>query len=131
MILRPFDTKYDNPAIIEEILGYCTDKSGKSTPATVLIEYHTMPDRDLFIGSDNGAILGIAGVRYLPEGKGEIAHLAVVPDARKKGLGREMINLLMSMFGLQNLEAYPDIHTVGFFERCGFSDQGAGKWVKS
>ncbi|MEZ4775220.1 MAG: GNAT family N-acetyltransferase [Bacteroidia bacterium] len=130
MILRPFDSKYDNPAIIEEILSYSAAGTEDSAPSVILMQYNELTDQDLFIGSDNGVILGIAGVRYLSDGDGEIAHLAVVPEARKKGHGREIIELLMSMYGLPGLLVTAGEDISAFFEKCGFSNQGGGKWLK-
>ena len=50
-----------------------------------------------------------------------VQHIAVVPEARRSGVGRTMLRWLREVEGLRSLRAETDEDAVGFYRRRGFS----------
>ena len=47
-------------------------------------------------------------------------HIAVVPEARRSGVGRTMLRWLGDVERLRSLRAETNEDAVGFYRRCGF-----------
>ena len=53
----------------------------------------------------------------------EIIGIAVSDDARRKGIGKELIRRVMESEGLERVIAQTDDDSIGFYRRCGFSEE--------
>ena len=62
-------------------------------------------------------------VLKLSEAHGEIIGIAVSENARRKGIGRQMIRSVMESGDLESLTARTDDDSIGFYRRCGFSEE--------
>ena len=62
-------------------------------------------------------------VLKLSEAHGEIIGIAVSENARRKGIGRQMIRSVMESEDLESLTAWTDDDSIGFYRRCGFSEE--------
>ena len=78
-----------------------------------------------FIAEKDGAVLGfIAGRRLLDEA--EVLNLAVLPGARKKGLGRALLQVLVETFsGEGTLQIFLEVResnrsAIAFYQHAGF-----------
>lgn len=82
-----------------------------------------------FIAEKDGAVLGfIAGRRLLDEA--EVLNLAVLPAARKKGLGRALLQVLVEAFsGEGTLQVFLEVResnrsAISFYRHAGFAQIG-------
>lgn len=62
-------------------------------------------------------------VLKLSEAHGEIIGIAVSENARRKGIGRQMIRSVTESGNLESLTARTDDDSIGFYRRCGFSKE--------
>lgn len=73
-----------------------------------------------FLLTVDGHALGTA--RLLPSGR--IGRVALLPEARGKGLGLRLMRAVMDhaqQLGLQHLELSAQTHALGFYEQLGFA----------
>ena len=57
------------------------------------------------------------------EAAAEIIGIAVSDDARRKGIGKELIRRVMESEGLERVIARTDDDSIGFYRKCGFSEE--------
>lgn len=70
-----------------------------------------------------GEAVGTA--RLLPGGR--IGRMAVLPEWRRRGIGRAMLDHLVELArreGLERLELFAQTHAIRFYERAGFHARG-------
>ena len=129
--------KNDNPVIANIIRAVLTEfKANK--PGTVyfdpttddLFTLFTKPNSEYWILELDGKVVGGSGVyptEGLPAGCCEIVKLYLLPEARGKGLGKQLIEQCFasaSKFGFEQvyLETMPELKiAVGLYEKCGFT----------
>lgn len=130
MIIRPYHHMYDDPQATGAILSHSVSDPESGGISALLQNYEEQEDRDLFLGSDNGVVLGVIGIHYLPDGGGKIRHLSIVPEHRKKGNGRKIIELTMTEYGMIELSADSPESLTDFFTKCGFQKAEKGFYIK-
>ena len=54
---------------------------------------------------------------------GEIIGIAVSDNARRKGIGTQLIQRVMESEDLKSVKAQTDDDSIGFYRKCGFSDE--------
>lgn len=64
----------------------------------------TNPISHWLVAEENGAVLGYVGSQLVPP-EADVMNLAVVPTARRKGLGRELMQTLLRDLSAQGIEA--------------------------
>ena len=74
----------------------------------------------LYVTSDKDKITGIIGVDITLAPHGWVLHLAVHPDYRNKGIGKQLINDLINELSLSSISLETDREAVGFYRACGF-----------
>ena len=57
------------------------------------------------------------------EAAAEIIGIAVSVDARRKGIGKQLIRRVMELDDLECVKAQTDDDSIGFYRRCGFSEE--------
>ncbi|WP_365686470.1 GNAT family N-acetyltransferase [Ruminococcus sp.] len=59
----------------------------------------------------------------LLEDTAEIIGIAVSDNARRKGIGKQLIQCVMKSENLESVKAQTDDDSIGFYRKCGFSDE--------
>jgi ribosomal protein S18 acetylase RimI-like enzyme len=62
-------------------------------------------------------------VLNLSEADAEIIGIAVSANARRKGIGKQMIQRVMESENLESVKAQTDDDSIGFYRKCGFSEE--------
>lgn len=84
---------------------------------------------DEYAGSENfklwayqrqGTVVGLIGIEQAGPGAAIIRDLAVAPEARRRGVGRMLVDYLRSTAGFTSLRGDTLASAVVFYERCGF-----------
>lgn len=101
---------------------------------TVFIEEQAVPEAmewetidaecDWFVALDGGDLVGIA--RLTPQGR--IGRMAVLKNWRGKGIGSALLSLTIEQAKSRHLaqvELHAQSHAIGFYERFGFTADGA------
>lgn len=83
--------------------------------------FYTKEKRAFFVRLNKGKIIGIIGLDCSQAPYGWITHIAVHPDFRKKGIGRNMINEAAKTLSLTTVGLETDQDVVDFYRACGFT----------
>lgn len=62
-------------------------------------------------------------VLKLSEAAAEIIGIAVSDNARRKGIGKQLIQRVMESENLESVNAQTDDDSIGFYRKCGFSEE--------
>lgn len=81
----------------------------------------------LWLLAPGGRLQGLIGLAPRGAGSGEITHIAVQPELRGQGIGRDLVRLGMAVTALRVLQAETDRDAVGFYRALGFSVQSLGE----
>jgi ribosomal protein S18 acetylase RimI-like enzyme len=92
----------------------------------VVAQYAGSPYRLVGFEVDS-TLCGCLGFQIVEPGNRVIRHIAVAPDARRKGLGRFMVDWLCTTNGLTRVTAETDRDAVEFYKRCGFRITSLGE----
>ncbi|MCL1830667.1 MAG: GNAT family N-acetyltransferase [Oscillospiraceae bacterium] len=114
-------SKLDNP-IVRMLVG--ESAGDKSTEATdnKIVEFRRRDDFNLYGWIENDKILGVCGIEVFPDWV-EIYNIAVVPEIRKRGIGKAMITAVQQKYQT-NVKAETDDGAVEFYRKCGFKIEG-------
>lgn len=77
--------------------------------------------QSLTVIEEDGRVIGVGGLHILWRDLAEIRSLAIVPDKKGKGLGRELVSLLVKEahhLGIPRVLSLT--YQVDFFRKCGF-----------
>jgi len=116
---------------VEEHLGVLHGHDWRWRKARQIEEDVSANPAGVFVAEEGGAILGyITTVLDREAGKGRIPNLAVLSDARSKGLGRKLIEHALEYFRREGM-SYAMIETMAYNEignhlypACGFIEVG-------
>ena len=78
----------------------------------------------LAIGPD---LVAVAGIRRTSETAAELLHIAVKASERRKGIGCQLVKLVIQAENLEELVAETDRDAVNFYRRCGFTAWSLGE----
>lgn len=95
---------------------------GQPTPSRleeVCQRYGFLPEWYLFGYRIGGDMVGCIGVQLVTFKEGVIQHLIVLPEHRRKGIGRALVGHTLRRFRLERLTAETDANPVDFFRACG------------
>ena len=71
--------------------------------------------------------IGTARLVNLPSTIGRIGRMAVLPDYRRQGIGRQLLSTLLELSksqGITQLELHAQLSAIAFYEQFGFIAQG-------
>jgi amino-acid N-acetyltransferase len=78
--------------------------------------------RDFVVAEDAGHVVGVAGLRVMWADLAEVYGLAVHPDARGRGIGRQLVEAVVDdARRLIVWRIFALTYERAFFERCGFA----------
>ena len=134
--LRPIAR--DDNAAIAVIIRSALKEFGADRPGTVyydettdhLFELFQQPGSVYFIAESGNSIIGGAGIyptEGLPEGCCELVKMYLSPEARGKGIGKELINLCIKTaadlgYSRIYLESMPELKkALSVYEKFGFT----------
>ena len=75
----------------------------------------------VFVSENRGRKTGMM-VLKLSEAAAEIIGIAVSDNARRKGIGKQLIQRVMESENLESVNAQTDDDSIGFYRKCGFSE---------
>ena len=76
----------------------------------------------IFVCENCGRKTGMM-VLMLSENGAEIIGIAVSDNARRKGIGKQLIQRVMKSENLESIKAQTDDDSIGFYRKCGFLDE--------
>ena len=76
----------------------------------------------VFVNENRGRKTGTMVLR-LSEDAAEIIGIAVSENARRKGIGKQLIQSVMKSENLESIKAQTDDDSIGFYRKCGFSEE--------
>ncbi len=82
----------------------------------------TAPSTKVFVYEDQGRKTGMMILKF-SDAAAEIIGIAVSVDARRKGIGKQMIRHAMESENLKSVKAQTDEDSIGFYRKCGFLEE--------
>ena len=76
----------------------------------------------VFVSENRGKKTGMM-VLMLSEDAAEIIGIALSDNARRKGIGTQLIQRVMESEDLKSVKAQTDDDSIGFYRKCGFSEE--------
>jgi amino-acid N-acetyltransferase len=77
--------------------------------------------QSLTVAEENGRVIGVAGLHILWSDLAEIRSLALSPDYKGKGIGKQLVfHLIQEAESLGIARVFALTYQVAFFEKCGF-----------
>ena len=76
----------------------------------------------VFVCEDRNRKAGMMVLKF-SEAAAEIVGIAVSDNARRKGIGTQLIQRVMESENLESIKAQTDDDSIGFYRKCGFSDE--------
>ncbi|GIM45415.1 acetyltransferase [Collibacillus ludicampi] len=77
--------------------------------------------QSLTVAEENGRVIGVAGLHILWSDLAEIRSLAIAPDSKGKGIGKQLVlQLIQEAESLGIARVFALTYQVAFFEKCGF-----------
>ena len=123
MLIEKLDRNRHN---LEDVKGLLALVVGHPTPERLrqlVEEFYTAEGRSIFVAIQDDKTIGIIGMVYSDRSHGVIAHLAVHPNTRRQGIGRQLIDNAVAVLGLKDIEAETDQDAVDFYRACEFETQ--------
>ena len=85
-------------------------------------DYLSDTSKKVFVYEDRGKKTGLM-VLKISEDAAEIIGIAVSEKLRRRGIGKQLILSAMELEGIGRIEAQTDDDSIGFYRRCGFSEE--------
>lgn len=102
------------------VLALCVYEPNNTKLSEISERYRHDPNMELLVERKEEKIIGITGIEKQNDNTCEIKHIAVIPEYRKKGIARNMIEFIINRDKLKTVFAETDIEAVDFYIRCGF-----------
>ncbi|GAA3402539.1 GNAT family N-acetyltransferase [Paenibacillus hodogayensis] len=127
MMLIPLTTRLQDDEVVS-LLGQSVFPDPAAIEKAVAL-YRDDPHHELYGLEFEGALVGLAGIAM---GRGEpgtlqLRHIAVHPDHRDKGFGRDMVVALIPMKQPERIVAETDDEAVDFYRNIGFTIESLGE----
>lgn len=89
-------------------------------------QYKSQRNRELYGLYVDGELAGIAGLVY-GTSMVELKHIAIHPDYRKRGYGRQLISNVVDTAQIKAIFAETDAQSLAFYEKLGFAITSLGE----
>ncbi|MFQ3542874.1 GNAT family N-acetyltransferase [Halobacillus rhizosphaerae] len=116
--------RVDMDPVVKQLLGYAASEHNVDSECN---KYKNSPHRKLFGLEKQGIAIGCMGVELNRLMECEIKHIAVSPDYRNQGAGRQMVSFLYSWPFIQLITAETDRTAVQFYRKLGFTMESLGE----
>ncbi len=110
-----------------EVLALCVHEPEEEKLSEIAEEYNNNPDMELYAEKKLGKIIGVIGIEKLDANNYEIKHLAVLPEHRKEGIARSLIEHVFNHKKAKMIIAETDNEAIGFYRKCKFSSTSLGE----
>ncbi len=119
-MIEKYNKNRHNPAVVKDLLAMAMGRPTPQKLTQYLEEFYTADNHTLFIALKESRVIGLIAIDCTNSPRGLITHLAITPDMRRKGTGRNLINHAVKSFGLESITAETDQDAVEFYRACGF-----------
>lgn len=112
--------KFTDVIAMQELINVNADL-GLMLPRSRNAIYETL--RDFTVAEQEGKLLGVGALHIIWDEMAEIRALAIAPDAKKQGIGRKIVGLLVDEakdLGVKQVFALT--YQPEFFTKCGFTE---------
>lgn len=123
MLIEELDRHRHNLEDVKRLLSMAVGQPTPERLRQLVEEFYAEDKRTIFVAIKDNKAIGIIGMIHTDWPHGVIAHLAVHPDIRKQGIGRQLIDNTFSILELQDIEAQTDQDVIDFYRLCGFEIQ--------
>lgn len=90
-------------------------------------EFYGASGRELYVTLREGIGIGVIGIGHTGRSHAIIEHLAVHPQFQRQGVGRCLIDAVVTLLGLKEVVAETDSDAEGFYRACGFTVSSLGE----
>jgi len=118
--IETFNRGTHSLADVKELLAMAVGHPSIEKLANLIDEFYAADYCTIFVALHSERIIGIIGLDYTHKPQGFITHIAVHPDMRKQGLGRQLIEHVIQTLELITVEAETDQDAVDFYTACEF-----------
>ncbi|MBP6507398.1 MAG: GNAT family N-acetyltransferase [Opitutaceae bacterium] len=108
-------------------LSLCIGNATEEKIKALWVDYTTADNRELWSALLGPQKIGLVGFEIKDQARVIIRHITVAPEARRKGLGKKLIEHFISRYPSHAVEAETDQDAVGFYIRCGFVATSLGE----
>ena len=119
-MIEKYNESRHNPATVKDLLAMAMGRPKPERLQKLLDEFYSTDGHTIFVALDKDNIAGIIGINHTAAPHGWITHLAVHPEMRMKGIGKNLINHTMEALSLKSLALETDQDAVEFYRACGF-----------
>ncbi|HBS57978.1 MAG TPA: N-acetyltransferase [Firmicutes bacterium] len=112
--------KFTDVIAMQELINVNADL-GLMLPRSRNAIYETL--RDFTVAEQDDKLIGVGTLHIIWDEMAEIRALAIAPDAKKQGIGRQIVGLLVDEardLGVKQVFALT--YQPGFFTKCGFTE---------
>jgi len=120
LIIEEFHKDKHNLAEVKALLAMAAGSPTIEKLAYLIDEFYASSGRKIFMSLSSGKVIGIIGIDHSKRPHGFITHIAVCPDARKKGIASRLIKYAATILELSEIEAETDQDALSFYSACGF-----------
>jgi ribosomal protein S18 acetylase RimI-like enzyme len=119
-LIEKFDKSRHNPAAVKDLLALALGHPTSEKLQKIPDEFYTQNGHTLFVASEKEKLTGVIGYDVTASPHGWIVHLAIHPDHRMRGIGRNLILETMKALALESVALETDQDAVNFYRACGF-----------
>lgn len=113
---------------VRELLAASMDGASDTEVARLCRSYARAPAPTVVFGALAGdQLVGVAGAVARRPGQCEVRNLAVAEDARRRGIGRQLLGVVAAALHGDEVSAHTDSEAVGFYRACGFTLEPVGE----
>ncbi|MCS3923512.1 GNAT family N-acetyltransferase [Methanosalsum natronophilum] len=109
---------------LNELNIRCCDESDRSSivrlVSTYFLNIEDIPIEDFFLAESNSSVIGCIALIFNPFP--EIHTIAIAPNHRGKGIGRQLINYVLEQTPKEHKYIYAKTYDNAFFSRVGFEE---------
>lgn len=112
--------KFTDVITMQELINVNADL-GLMLPRSRNAIYETL--RDFTVAEQDGKLIGVGALHIIWDEMAEIRALAIAPEAKKQGIGRKIVSMLVEEardLGVKQVFALT--YQPGFFSKCGFTE---------
>jgi ribosomal protein S18 acetylase RimI-like enzyme len=111
---------------VQELIGQSVFPDPERLEQTIRT-YEKNDSHELYGAEKDGSVIAVVGIVMDEENRLEIKHIAVHPDHRGKGYGRELVLALIELKNPQRIAAETDDEAVDFYRSIGFTIESLGE----